>query len=90
MAAQVGSVDYVARNQSVGKRLRELREQRGIPKERLALVFEMSGENWRHYESGRNRIAIEMLPELADFFDMAPEALLTYLLAEEGAQECVA
>lgn len=64
---------------SVARRLRELREERGIPKERVALAFEMSAENWRHYESGRNQLAVTMLPTIAAIYDITVENLLLEL-----------
>lgn len=63
----------------VARRLRELREERGIPKERVALAFEMSAENWRHYESGRNQLAVTMLPTIAAIYDISVENLLLEL-----------
>lgn len=60
----------------VGRRLRELREERGIPKERMALELSMSAENWRHYESGRNQLAVTMLPTIAALYGISLENLL--------------
>lgn len=71
-------------SQDVGRRLRDVREARGIPKERVALEMEMSAENWRHYESGRNQLAVTQLPKLADIFRMTlPELVAALFDARE-------
>lgn len=63
----------------VGRRLRELRERAGIPKERVALALVMSAGNWAHYESGRNQLAAWMLPTLADLYGMTLAELVSDL-----------
>lgn len=74
MAAKTAAMFDVAR------KLRELRESRGIPKEQVALTLAMSAENWRHYESGRNQLAVTMLPTLADLYGMTVAELVSALL----------
>lgn len=69
----------------VGRRLRGLREERGIPKELVALTLGMSAENLRHYESGRNQLAVTQLPALANLFKMTLPELVSGLF--DGAPE---
>lgn len=63
----------------VGKRLRALRQVRGIPKERVALDLAMSSENWRHYETGRNHLPASMLPGIAETYGMSLVELVSAL-----------
>lgn len=65
-------------NKVIGQRLRALREDRRIPRERLALALEMSSENLRNYEAGKQKLTLSMLPTVAETYEMA----LTELLAE--------
>lgn len=58
-------MDGSAINVAWGNRLRRLREQRGVKRERVALDLDMTAENWRHYESGRNPLVARHLPVLA-------------------------
>lgn len=69
----------------VGRRLRELREAREIPKEQVALALRMSAGNWAHYESGRNQLAVSQLPTLADLFGITVADLVMCLL-DNGPQ----
>lgn len=81
MASQVACMDSSTRNQAIGPRLRVLREERGIPREQLALVLGMGSENLRHYESGRQRLTLEMLPAIAALYEMPVETLAVRLLS---------
>lgn len=73
----------------VGRRLRELREERGIPKELVALKLSMSAENVRHYESGRNQLAVTMLPTLADIYGMTLAELVGELFSLPSTEDTV-
>lgn len=64
----------------VGRRLRELRERVGMPKEQVALALKMSAGNWAHYESGRNQLAATMLPTLAELYGTTVAELAAELL----------
>ena len=68
---------------ALGRRLRELREQRGIPKEQIALALRMSAGNWAHFESGRNQLKATMLPTLEELFGLTVAELAAELLDEE-------
>lgn len=73
----------------VGRRLRELREHRGIPKELVALRLGMSAENVRHYESGRNQLAVTMLPTLANVYGMTLAELVAELFSLPDGEDTV-
>lgn len=68
----------------MGRRLRELRERAGIPKEQVALALKMSAGNWAHYESGRNQLAVTMLPTIAAIYNISLENLLLELFELRG------
>lgn len=70
-------------NQSIGRRLRTLREERGIRREQVALALDMGAENLRHYEAGRSGLLLKMLPDIADVFGMTPLELAAQLLEPE-------
>lgn len=74
MAAKTVDVD-----EKLGQKLRFLREQRGIRRERLALDLDMGSENWRHYEAGRNHLQAWMLPVIAQSLGMDLPDLLSEL-----------
>lgn len=57
-------------NAAMGKKLRELREERGIKREQVALALDMGAENWRHYEAGRTKLTLPMLPKIADAYGL--------------------
>lgn len=65
--------------QEVGARLRALREDRGIPREQLAIVLKMGAENVRHYEAGRTPLTLPMLPVIADLYGMTLAELVAAL-----------
>lgn len=73
-------------NQAIGRKLRELREARGIRKERIALELEMSAQNWALYEAGKQKLTVTMLPTIAGLYGMTV-AELTAELFEEGLHE---
>jgi transcriptional regulator with XRE-family HTH domain len=77
-------------NQDLGRKLRELREQRGIRRERLALDLDMSAGNWAHYEGGRNQINAWMLPTIAESLKMGLAELLSELYGLDGPCQTVA
>jgi transcriptional regulator with XRE-family HTH domain len=72
-------------NTVIGRRLRTLREERRIPRERLALALEMSSENLRNYEAGKQKLTLAMLPTVADTYGMSLPDLLVELFNFEGS-----
>lgn len=72
-------------NHDLGRKLRMLREQRGIRRERLALDLDMSAGNWAHYEAGRNQINAWMLPAIAESLQMDLAELLSELYGLGGS-----
>ena len=63
-----------------GKILHELREQKFIPKSRLAGAINVSRQQIRAYENGENIPNIETLLALAEFFGVSAD----FLLGREG------
>lgn len=86
MVVQPTCVDG-AKTESAGHRLRVLREQRGIQRERLALALGMGSENLRHYEAGRQGLTLRMLPRIAEVFGMSARELAAHLLGEDSESE---
>lgn len=66
-------------SQGVGARLRAIREEKGIPREQLAIALRMGAENVRHYEAGRTPLTIPMLPVIADLYGMTLAELVSCL-----------
>ncbi|KHE70696.1 helix-turn-helix domain-containing protein [Halobacillus sp. BBL2006] len=59
------------------KRLKKLREQKGLSQEELALRLDMPRTSITHYESGTNRLPRnQRLNDIADFFDVSVDYLL--------------
>jgi transcriptional regulator with XRE-family HTH domain len=73
-------------NKVIGQRLRVLREDRRIPRERLALALEMSSENLRNYEAGKQKLTLSMLPTIAETYAMDLPDLFSELF--EGVGSC--
>lgn len=66
-------------NQRIGARLRDLREARGIRKERVALELDMSAQNWALYEAGKQKLTVTMLPTIAEVFGLTVADLVVAL-----------
>lgn len=58
-----------------GKRIAELRKEKGLTQEKLAKKLEVSSSLIGHYERGRT-IPIDMLYEIAKYFDISTDYLL--------------
>ena len=66
---------------AIGRRLEALREARKLPRSWMAFRLAMSVENWRHYETGRNRMPIQMVFGVASALSMTFEELAAELHA---------
>lgn len=85
----VGGVVTVEATDSstMGRELRAIRMERHLKPWQVGAALEMSGPNWTHYETGRNKIAAEDLPRFAKALGI-PRAVLIRrlgLLDEPGA-----
>ena len=56
--------------QKIGEFLKHLRNDKGLTQEQLAEHFYVSSRNVSRWETGRNMPDVEMLIELADFYDV--------------------
>lgn len=60
----------------VGKRIRELREKKGLTQKALARQLNMNTRTLGFYETGDRNPPIDVLNQLADFFDVSVDFLL--------------
>jgi transcriptional regulator with XRE-family HTH domain len=68
-------------SRQIGRRLRHLRLARGLTLADVATALGMSKTNWVHYESGRNRLSLDQIPDIARALGIAPNRLLEQLSA---------
>lgn len=67
----------------LGRRLRVLREARGLRREVVAVALDTGAENWRQYEVGKYHLPAAVLPVLAKVFGLSVPELSEVLLAPE-------
>ncbi len=60
----------------LGKRLKTLREEKGITQQQLATVINLSQQTIGHYEVGRAKPDVDTLDRLADYFNVSVDYLL--------------
>ncbi len=63
--------------QELGQRIAQSRKAQGLTQTQLAEILDISQQTMAHYEVGRLRIAISMLPELAQALTVSIEELVT-------------
>ena len=59
-----------------GKRIRELRIMKGMTQEQLALEVGLTTDHIRRIENGKRGSSIDLLTELASFFDVSLDYLV--------------
>ena len=59
-----------------GKRLEELRKEKGISQKKMGKIFGISGTAIRSYEKGDRKMHSEILVKYADFFNVTTDYLL--------------
>jgi putative transcriptional regulator len=69
---------YIERNENVKNRLEEIRKQRGIKQEELALALEVSRQTIGSLENGRYNPSIILAFKIARFFGMSIEEIFIY------------
>ena len=62
--------------QALGQRIAQLRKAQGFTQTQLAEILGISQQTMAHYEGGRLRVAVSMLPELARALTISVEELL--------------
>jgi len=60
----------------LGKRLKELREEKGLTQQELAKIMNLSQQTIGHYEVGRAKPDVDTLNRLANFFGTTVDYLL--------------
>ncbi len=60
---------------SIGIRIAELRKQKGVTQEEMANVIGTSAQAISKWECGKNYPDIELLPTIADYFDISVDSL---------------
>lgn len=61
---------------SLGARIAELRKEQGLSQQALADQLDIAQQTLAHYEVGRARMPISLLPELARIFGVGVDELL--------------
>ena len=62
--------------QDLGQRIAQYRKAQNLTQQQLAEILEISQQTMAHYEGGRLRVAVVMLPPLAKALSMSVEELL--------------
>lgn len=60
---------------SIGIRIAELRKQKGVTQEEMANTIGTSAQAISKWERGKNYPDIELLPIIADYFDISVDSL---------------
>ncbi len=74
----------------IGELIRQLRRERGLTQEEMAERFCVSSRTVSRWETDRNLPDLELLLELADFFEVDLQALLAGRRAARGADRAAA
>lgn len=61
---------------ALGARVAELRREQGLSQQALADALGLPQQTFAHYEVGRARMPVSLLPELAKIFGVAADELL--------------
>lgn len=68
--------------QDLGKRIQELRMQKGLSQEKFALSINMDRTYFASVESGRRNISIENIKKIADGLDITLSELFNNICGE--------
>ncbi|MBQ7370244.1 MAG: helix-turn-helix transcriptional regulator [Clostridia bacterium] len=60
----------------LGKRLKELRDERGMTQKELATALRLHSVTYLHYEKGQREPPLSVLADMAKFFDVTTDYLL--------------
>lgn len=60
----------------LGKRLKELREERGLTQKQLATLLHLNSVTYLHYEKSQREPPLAVLADMAKFFDVSTDYLL--------------
>ena len=59
-----------------GRRIKKMRNEKGLTQEQLAHKFNLSKETFCHYEKERRKPPIDIISDLADFFDTSIDYMM--------------
>ena len=60
----------------LGKRLKELREERGLTQKQLAEQLQLHSVTYLHYEKDQREPPLSVLAQMAQFFEVSTDYLL--------------
>lgn len=60
----------------LGKRLKELRESKGLTQKQVAFFLNLHSVTYLHYEKSQKEPPLQILAEMARFFDVSTDYLL--------------
>ena len=60
----------------LGKRLKELREEKGLTQMEVAKEFNINAVTYLHYEKSHHEPPLSLLADMAKFFDVSVDYLL--------------
>ena len=60
----------------LGKRLKELREERGLTQKQLATLLNLNSVTYLHYEKSQREPPLATLADMARFFEVSVDYLL--------------
>ena len=60
----------------LGKRLKELREERGLTQKELSSLLNLNSVTYLHYEKSQREPPLSLLVDFALFFDVSTDYLL--------------
>ena len=61
---------------ALGARIAQLRKEQGLSQQAVADAIDVAQQTYGHYEVGRVRMPISLLPEVAQFFGVSTDDLL--------------
>lgn len=73
-------VDYTA----LGKRVKQIRKERGMSQEQLAEKIDVSVPHMSNIENGKTKFSLQVLISLANALQVSPDALLVEQVDERG------
>ena len=70
-------------NEQIGKKIRELRKEKGLTQTAFAELFNTSQNRVTNIETGKSELSFEELLSMANYFDVSTD----YILKENGVRE---
>ncbi len=83
--AKKKSADEYPVNQLIGHNLKCFRKSRGVTLDTLARAVGLTYQQLHKYEKGTNRLKVDLMVDIAEFFNIDPAELMSYLLLQDPA-----